>query len=257
MIRKPKKRTRLNTFLPVQFFSLVGIASWLLADPFAARTVLAAPEFVSAGMQAAPQTDADLFRCLTLVMVLTVAAASLMWELQRLFRRTKRSPTIRNMMTLTAVVAMWLFLSVNYQRVAWQGKRLRSTRHLEAVARLADRLNNDWPGDAGDIVGVGPFTAYPFGTPTLLLLLSPYPLESTNTVITSIERGDNGSLRFELGGDDGGDWIEWHPDGSRPNNFAGGLDDQYFLTRYTRLDDQWFLVSYRSRNAVVQGEQDS
>ena len=60
--------------------------------------------------------------------------------------------------------------------------------------------------------------------PRVLLLLTPYALSRTNTVVAAIERSTDGVLRFQLGGDDGGDWIEWHRGEGLPEDFTGGLE---------------------------------
>ena len=80
----------------------------------------------------------------------------------------------------------------------------------------------------------------------MLLFLTPHPLDSTDTVITAIEKSGDGTLLFELGGGDDGDWIEWHPEGKQPSSFSGGLDERYELQRVSSLNGEWYLVRYRN-----------
>ena len=60
----------------------------------------------------------------------------------------------------------------------------------------------------------------------------------------AIERSPEGALRFDLAGNDDDAWLEWHPPGSAPASFTGGLDTGYSLQRATQLGGGWFLVTY-------------
>jgi len=124
------------------------------------------------------------------------------------------------------------------------GKRLRWVPRVDRFQMLAERLIQEWPTEDGEIPGLGPYTSYPIGKPTVLLLLTAYPLEGTDTVISAIERSGE-TIRFQLGGADGGDWIEWHPRKQLPATFTGGLADPHQLERFSSLRSRWYLVRYR------------
>lgn len=243
MIRS--ERIASSLFPTVHALSCSGIVLWILVDPLAkgafVATVQSCVSYEYSGLLAQFGTT----RCAAIAMIFVIGCVTLVWEIWQRFFSKSPTLTIRRMLMLTVVAAVWLALAFNLDKIDWQGKRLRSATRIDALERLAERLNEDWPSDAGEIAGLGPFTAYPFGEPRLLLLLTPHPLNSTNTVIAAIERSDAGALRFQLGGDDGGDWIEWHPTGARPANFTGGLEDAHQLKQASSLGGQWHLVRYR------------
>jgi hypothetical protein len=60
-----------------------------------------------------------------------------------------------------------------------------------------------------------------------------------------VERSEDGSLGFELRGDHSGAWLEWHPAGSTPRAFVGGLESKYNFRRAAPLGRGWYLVRYR------------
>lgn len=240
----PGDRSASGGFLVLQAAALAGLLGWLFSDALAAPLIEHAASAITSLHWEPLGQSYGIARCLGLLLVATTVLGSFLWEGLHWFQRTASPRTIRRLLAVTAIVAVWLAVVVNFDRLAWRAKCHRSTARIAALDALARRLHDDWPRDAGEIEGLGPFTAYPFGRPQLLLLLTPHPLQSTNTVIAAIERSDDGALRFELGGNDGGDWIEWHPVGKRPASFSGGLADQHALERATRLADQWFLVRY-------------
>ncbi|MEM6364587.1 MAG: hypothetical protein AAF745_09180 [Planctomycetota bacterium] len=156
----------------------------------------------------------------------------------------KRPMTVGGLLMITAAIALWSSVLTQREQIAWAGKSLRWKPRLDHFETLASRLMRDWPTEDGSIEGLGPFTSYPFGRPTVLLLLTPYPLEDTDTVIAAISRSED-TLRFQLGGKDGGDWIEWHPVNQSPTSFTGGLSERRDLLQSSPLRPRWFLVRYQ------------
>lgn len=224
---------------------------WLIVDPFAERlasTFLGSLHAVSP-LELASQavSIAGGTRTVAFGLGMLAVVVGLVFEFGQLCLRRGRPATIRQLLFLMAAIAMWCALIRGYEEVAWQGKRLRSNSRVQALDRLALSLHQDWPTDDGELEGLGPFTAYPFSQPSVILLLTPYPLAGTNTVVAAVERSPEGGLRFQLGGDDGGDWLEWHADGSLPRSFTGGLANEHHLRKYVRLSDDWFLVRYEQR----------
>jgi hypothetical protein len=87
--------------------------------------------------------------------------------------------------------------------------------------------------------------AYPIGSPTMLMMLTSPDVPDSKSTFTSVERDRKGALRFELVGDDPGTWLEWHPPGSAPSSFTGGLENSYALERNTALGKNWYLARYK------------
>ncbi|MEM9365493.1 MAG: hypothetical protein AAGD07_05815 [Planctomycetota bacterium] len=162
----------------------------------------------------------------------------------RVVSRSRTPLTIVHLLFLTTVIACCFGISVGSEQIAWLGKRVRLSSRIDGLEQLADRLVQEWPTEDGEIPGLGPYTSYPFGRPTVLLLLTPFPLDGTDTVISAIGRSGD-TLRFQLGGIDGGDWIERHPQNKVPSSFTGGLADQHQLRKSVSLRSQWFLVRYQ------------
>lgn len=232
----------------IQVAIIIAAMVWLLLDPYAVQ-------LVSSMLAGVPrqnplqtlQTTIEIAGQTRVIIVLSVVVlmiALLLVDLRTLLARSDRRMTLRRLLFTTALIAAWCGLVVSYERIAWEGKRIRTQPRLSALDRLAERLQRDWPTKDGEIEGLGPFTAYPFSRPSLLLLLTPYPLDGTSTVIVAIERSNEGVLRFQLGGRDGGDWVEWHRAGRLPQSFSGGLSDHHGLKQYARLRDTWYLVRY-------------
>lgn len=153
--------------------------------------------------------------------------------------------SLRSLVAVTAVAALWCALAVNYQAIAWQGKRARMVGRVVALEALAEPLRAEFPRGDGDLPALGSFMAYPFGTPSVLVLLQPPCVGSGEVCIAAVQRGERGDLKFQLTGIDGGDWAEWHPPGSQPASFVGGLGDRHQLQSSLGLGQGWHLVRYR------------
>jgi hypothetical protein len=235
----------------LHLFAVACAVAWLLADPLAEKTFqigldsnfFADPVVRLHQAMGAVRTA----RTVGLVLLAAVVVGLLLVDFPRFVSRRGPRLTVRRLLFITTIIAAWSGIAVGFPQIAWQGKRLRSMARLEALDAVAMRLHEDWPSGDGEMQGLGPFTAYPFGRPAVLLLLAPYPLDRTDTVIAAIERSSSGVLRFQLRGSDGGDWIEWHGGGSRPASFTGGLLDTHGLKQYVLLRDDWYLVRYDTR----------
>jgi hypothetical protein len=82
--------------------------------------------------------------------------------------------------------------------------------------------------------------AYPQGKPRMLMMLK----SETSPAVSAVERADDGTLGFELRGDQSGAWLEWHPAGSTPRAFVSGLESKYDFRRAAPLGRGWYLVRY-------------
>lgn len=152
---------------------------------------------------------------------------------------------VSSWLALTALVACWLALIVGWHDLAWQGKQWRLARQVAAFEPAAEALRTAWPDNDGQRPEVGVFMAYPQPDPKMLLMLTPPAGRSPLEHFSAVERSPEGALRFELTGDESGDWLEWHPPGSQPASFIGGLRGDYQLQRSTALGDGWYASRYR------------
>lgn len=161
-----------------------------------------------------------------------------------LFAGSHRHRNLRSWFAFTLLVAAWLTLFVAWREFAWQGQRLRLWTQLDDFEPVAAELQKNWPRGDGKLPKVGAFMAYPQGKPRTLLVLAQSEAQP-GTSFSAVEREDDGSLKFELAGDETGSWLEWHPAGSTPDNFTGGLENTYTRGRSAPLGNGWYLVRYR------------
>ncbi len=188
-------------------------------------------------------------RVLTLAVLVLIGGLSFMSAAFKLLGCMKSETghrSIRQLLVLTTVVALWLGFARQYDSIAWQGKRLRFSARIDELEAIAAPLRDHWPERDGEIPGIGPFMAYPFGRPTTLLLLEAPPVASRSLYISAIEKCRYGAIKLQLTGTDGGDWAEWHPPLRRPVSFVGGLADPHELHTATAIGNGWYLVRYRA-----------
>jgi hypothetical protein len=176
----------------------------------------------------------------------TGAALTLAIMLVGLFVGATRQRRLRSWLTFTAVVAAWLGLLVGWPELAWAGKTYRTRRVIDQFEPVAAALRENWPVADDYTELLGPFSAYPNGRPTILMPLLKPSARGSHAPFGVIERSQLGALRFELLGPDAGAWLEWHPDGSKPASFTGGLETEYQLHRATPLVDGWYLTRYHA-----------
>lgn len=144
-----------------------------------------------------------------------------------------------------AIVALWLGAWVNWPEIAWLGQQRRLRADIAGFETMATSLRANWPKADGERPLLGPFMAYPVGKPSVLLLLTTPETPSSQIAIAAIEHSPNGRLCFQLSGAETGAWLEWHPPGSEPASFVGGLLTDYRVERYEALAPEWFLVRYK------------
>lgn len=122
---------------------------------------------------------------------------------------------------------------------------MRLWTQLDEYEPVAAELRGNWPIRDGELPNVGTFMAYPQGNPRMLMILVGQRSDAAIPPFSAVERDDDGSLKFELAGDETGSWLEWHPAGSTPDNFTGGLENTYTRGRSAPLGNGWYLVRYR------------
>jgi hypothetical protein len=223
---------------------LVGTLAWMLWDPsFPLLARLLTDNFFRwTSLMSNPPTLGRQLDCLMLLVV--VSFLSSIGIFLTLFAGSQRHRSLRTWFAFTFLVAAWLTLFVAWPEIAWQGQRLRVWTRLDGIQRVATELQNNWPTRDGEMPEVGAFMAYPQDNPrTLMILAESQP--PTNPRFSAIERSDDGTLRFELSGDETGSWLELHPSGSTPESFTGGLENSYSRAKSSPLGNGWYLVRYR------------
>ncbi|MEZ6088666.1 MAG: hypothetical protein R3C05_11695 [Pirellulaceae bacterium] len=222
--------------LDLQFESLVRSMRSIIVDP--GTTVQSTTQLVGS------------MRPVFLLVIVSVGFLSLAMLTVNIFRSTKglQSRSIASLLAITTTIAVWCGLAINYPSLAWQGKRLRVAIQVQQLEHFVQPLRDEWPRVDGELPEIGPFMAYPFGRPITLILLEPPALSGTGLCVSAIERGADGSIRLQLSSIGHDDWAQWHPVGSRPKSFVGGLGNTYDLQSTTPLARGWYLVRYNSRS---------
>lgn len=224
---------------------LVVTVAWIFFDPRFASGVAQLRSLLTMlwSESSAITPNGSLYRGRTVALGLVALAAisTLLASFLGLFFGASDDRRVRSWLWFTMLFALWLALCVAWREVAWQGQRLRARMSLSELDAVAIALHNDWPAGDGSRHGLGSFMAYPQGQPRMLVILSPDSIPP----LSSVERSEDGALRFELRADPGSGWLEWHPDGSTPAGFVGGLDQQYGLDRSVSLGRGWYLVRYQ------------
>jgi hypothetical protein len=246
----------------VHFFTFATIVVWAMFDlQFEALIESLSTVFVSQQMPIRTVAESvGWFRVACLGVVSATAVGTLTRIVAGFFRsgQPSGSRSIASMLAITTAVAFWLSVAVNHASLAWQGKRIQMAGQVQQLESLTASLRTDWPEQDGDLPGIGPFMAYPFGRPsTLVLLQSPRvsgkTLGGDRLYIAAIERQRDGAILLQLSASSPlsqqhDDWVEWHPPSnqitSQPESFVGGLGDPHQLEWFTYLGQGWHLVSY-------------
>lgn len=244
-------------FWLTQVIALVAVISWATLDP--AFELMAYRLRSSGGSPWLAFSDAagyvGYFRVSLIIGILAICIGSLLVRLAcvlKLKSRTdlepKRHLSLRTMLGVVTLIAAWCGLAVNYSAVSMRAKGIRVAWELNELEALAAPLRKQWPDYDGDLPNLGPFMAYPFGRPSTLILLNPRSIAEGKLTVSTVERDGSGAIRLLLGsetsGTDYGDWVEWHPAGSLPSSFVGGLDDFHALRTSVALGNGWYLVRY-------------
>jgi hypothetical protein len=188
-------------------------------------------------------------RWLTFRILRAAAAVSFAGILAALFLGAARHRRLRAWLAVIGLAAAWLALATSWRDLAWAGRRWCAAGLVTAYEPLAAALRREWPQHDDAKEGFGPFSAYPAGKPQMLMLLTRRTPESATVPFVGVERSAVGALRFDLEGRLADVWLEWHPPGSAPQSFTGGLETQYTLQRASALGAGWYAATYESRLA--------
>lgn len=239
--------------LAINVAALAALAAWILADADFGRTVhWLLVELGQRPGESAPPLVRAWSRygasLLALETLLTIGLTSAIAAFVLLFVGPARQRGLRSWLALLTVCCAWLALGVGWSDLAWWSKQRRVAARLPEFERAAELLSGRWPGQDGEVSGLGPFNAYPIGRPTMLLMLSEEGADA-GARFSAVERvDDQGGLRFALAGKERGDWLEWHPAGRGPASFTGGLGDRHDLLRSAPLEKGWYLARYSPDN---------
>jgi hypothetical protein len=188
----------------------------------------------------------EINRRITWLAVLRVAAiASGAGILSGLALGAVRHRRLRTWLAVLTLAAGWLALLTSVPEVAWVGQRWRIARGVPKLEPLAAELRAHWPREDGASDWLGPFSLYVSGTSSVLTPLTSRA-EERGVAIRAIERSAKGVLRFGVSDQGAEVWLEWHPDGSRPASFQGGLDTPWELEHSTPMGGGWFATRYAS-----------
>ncbi|MEM6472584.1 MAG: hypothetical protein AAF802_23685 [Planctomycetota bacterium] len=232
----------------VHLLLLVSACLWIACDPWFElmfgyfRSGIASP--IDAFGEAVAQ--AGQIRCVIFVVCVGLITSFVVLTLAGMLRKSsKRQRSLKAWLMLTAVVASWCGLVINLPSIAWQGKRIQFAIQIDEFESLVQPLRTNWPSVDGELAGVGPFMAYPFGNPSTLVLLAPPDVSNGSLFVSAVERDASGTIRLELSGIHSGDFVEWHTKGSKPSSFSGGLNVHYELQSSVSLGSDWYLARYR------------
>lgn len=175
--------------------------------------------------------------------LIVCAVISLAGILIGLFRGARAHRTLRSWFALTAIIAAWLCIIVDWRDLGWFAQQQRLRFQVQSFNTIASSLAANWPQDDGHRSDLGAFMAYPIGQPTMLMVIAP-TIGRNVTPIISVEKTNDGAMHFELGGNEAGVWLERHPGNQQPRSFTGGLQTDYRMTKSVPLTGGWFLCRY-------------
>ncbi len=233
---------RMSRIWIIHLTTLLSLAVWAAADP-------AFSPMVRSRSLSVASVDVGWIRLVGFSLVTVIAVSSLMSLFVKLLRPSPDNlpdRSLRQLLSITAVIAVWCSLALHHDSIAWQGKRVRFACRVSELEAIAAPLREEWPQRDGELSKIGPFMAYPFGRPTTLVLLQAPRVAGHLVYVSAVECNCDGAIKLQLTGTDGGDWAEWHPPHSQPSSFVGGLAEPHELTTATAIGRGWYLVRYRA-----------
>ena len=155
-----------------------------------------------------------------------------------------RQRRIAAWLAATALAAGWLATLTSTSELTWLGQRRRAASEVPKIESLADDLRRKWPEEDGVSEPLGPYSLYSSGTSSILTPLTNRSREKSGVEIVSVERSPAGALQFEVPDQRYRVWLEWHPEGSEPASFVGGLEAYHELKRSSSLGNGWYATRY-------------
>ncbi len=158
---------------------------------------------------------------------------------------------IRSLLGITAIFAYWLFLGRECESIVELGRSTRLALQVSAIDRLAHDIDTNWAelcepdSTCSTDLKLSNLLAYPTSNPRMCMFAGSFQVPQSNVEISSIERTEGEALRFQLGGEHLGYWIEKRWDGRWPRSFQSGLEYTFTPTKITQIHDSLYLVRYR------------
>jgi hypothetical protein len=157
-----------------------------------------------------------------------------------------RQRRIAAWLAATALAAGWLAALTSTSELTWLGQRWRLAQSAPKFKSIAAELRGQWPEGDGARDSLGPFSLYSTKSASVLT-----PLTSKTAAggapLLAIERSPEGALRFQTLDQSKHAWLEWHPEGSEPASFVGGLEAYHELKRSSSLGNGWYATKYAAR----------
>lgn len=240
-------RTFVRICWAINALALLGTVVWVLRDGKFPEAVAAFTRHATAlwGDKSALAVVPPLLwpRVDALWGVLITATLSTIGIATGLIAGAGQHRNIRSWLVVMVLLASWLTLFTTWPELVWRGQLWRLRGSITEFDALADKLLAAWPDNDGDIPGLGPYMAYPIGKPRTLMMMTTPKVPNTNFEIQVIERGERGSLHFQLAGNEEGVWLVREL-GDRPQPFFSGLDGEYIPVQFRRVSPGWFAVRY-------------
>ncbi len=177
-------------------------------------------------------------------LVVVAASISAVGILAGLAAGSAQQRGIRSWLAVMILLAGWLTLYTTWPQIAWQGRVWRARSAISEFEKVSEALLADWPDSDGDLDGLGPYMAYPIGSPRTLMFMSIPRIPSTGYHVSTIQRGEEDTLHFQLAGNDEGVWLVRRSDDQGPQPFYSGLEGEYIPLRFHHIRGGWFLVQY-------------
>lgn len=226
----------------LQLVAPLLLAIWLFLDSYMAHVRLfSQPVSFYELTENTTASRLILVRLLTLVFVAAWLASLVMF-----LTSFPQAHSLRKLFVLTTSVAIWLALTFNWGNIVELGQSLRfrtQQRHIQQFAKLIDDRWQEICNDPRQQV-VPNFNGYPLYEPTLLLFLGDHKIPGTNIGFCAIERSENHSVRFQLGGANFGWWLEVRRDRENPKKFVGGLEEVHYVDRFRSFSEGSYMVRY-------------
>ena len=167
-----------------------------------------------------------------------------------LFAGSRTNRNLRSWLAVMFALAAWLTLFSVWPDYAGYARAWRIRSNLPAMEKLATTLLANWPTGDGQLPEIGPFTAYPIGKPSTLMLLTTPTVPGTNIQISEINRYADSELQLRLVGFGEGVWLAYVPLQKQPSlnlSCINGLGSELELERgrFLSLGSNWFLVQCR------------
>jgi hypothetical protein len=215
----------------------IGNSSWIPLSDFAIK---------SSNIRPPTTLRLQLFNGLLLATLAVIASIGL-----HLIKGPASTRNIRSILGLTAIIAYWLFLGRECESIVELGRSTRLSMQVSAIEHFAQEVDANWKelcepnSTCSTDLKLSNLLAYPVSNPRMCMFAGSFRLPQSTIEISSIERTEGESIRFQLGGEHLGYWIEKRWDGRWPQTFRSGLEYSMTPIKISQIKDTLYLVRYR------------